>query len=177
MSERATMPVVNARRSPRNANWRGRKPSRARNEERRGKSAKLVFAARTRMSAVATWATTRTQPSPVRCPDQEAEDRVCSSGSGLDPERRQQVGDPEEQHGEHDGRPGQRRPRVLPLRRLEGRHAVADRLDAGQRHGALAERTQDEEQAERLGSLLDRAPMRPAPRTAATSPRSVRTTP
>ena len=72
MSDSATIPVVNASRSPRKANWRGRNPSRARKEERRGKSAKLVFAASTRMSAVATCATTRIAPSPVRCPDQEA---------------------------------------------------------------------------------------------------------
>ena len=66
-SESATMPVVKASRSPRKANWRGRNPSRARNEERRGKSAKLVLAARTRIRAVAIWAMTRTAPSPVRC--------------------------------------------------------------------------------------------------------------
>ena len=48
------IPVVNARRSPRNWNMRGRKPSRAK-LERRGKSAKDVFAASASKSAVAIW--------------------------------------------------------------------------------------------------------------------------
>ncbi len=51
------MPTLNARRSPRKANCRGKNPSRARIEDRRGKSAKLVLAARTRMPIVANWST------------------------------------------------------------------------------------------------------------------------
>ena len=82
MSESATIPVVKASRSPRKANWRGRKPSRARKEERRGKSAKLVFAASTRMSAVATWATTRIAPVTGQVPDQEAQHRVLLAPIG-----------------------------------------------------------------------------------------------
>ena len=48
----ATIPELNARRSPRKANWRGMNPSRARIEASRGKSAKLVWAARTRIPIV-----------------------------------------------------------------------------------------------------------------------------
>jgi hypothetical protein len=54
-NDRATIPELNARRSPLRANCRGKKPSRARIEERRGKSAKLVFAARMRMPIVENW--------------------------------------------------------------------------------------------------------------------------
>src|SRR5438309_589678 len=43
------------RRSPREPNCRGRKPSRARKKDNRGKSAKAVLAASTRMSMVAPW--------------------------------------------------------------------------------------------------------------------------
>ena len=46
------MPFEYASRSPRFANWRGTKPSRARKEATRGKSAKLVLAARMRIRAV-----------------------------------------------------------------------------------------------------------------------------
>jgi hypothetical protein len=50
---RKTTPLENTRRSPRLVNCRGRKPSRAMNDDRRGKSAYAVLAARTRMAAVA----------------------------------------------------------------------------------------------------------------------------
>ena len=49
---RATMPVLNASRSPRNANRLGMNPSRARSDASRGKSANEVLAARTRMPMV-----------------------------------------------------------------------------------------------------------------------------
>ena len=49
------MPFENARRSPRFANWRGMNRSRARKEASRGKSAKLVLAARIRISMVTPW--------------------------------------------------------------------------------------------------------------------------
>jgi hypothetical protein len=49
------MPFENARRSPRFANWRGMNRSRARNDASRGKSAKLVLAAKTRISIVTPW--------------------------------------------------------------------------------------------------------------------------
>ena len=49
------MPLVNASRSPRNWNRRGRKRSRARMLASRGKSAKAVLAASTSSSAVETW--------------------------------------------------------------------------------------------------------------------------
>ena len=49
------MPFEKASRSPRFANWRGMNRSRARNEASRGKSAKLVLAARMRMSIVTPW--------------------------------------------------------------------------------------------------------------------------
>ena len=49
------MPFEKTSRSPRFANWRGMKPSRARNEASRGKSAKRVLAARIRMRAVTAW--------------------------------------------------------------------------------------------------------------------------
>ena len=90
--------------------------------------------------------------------DEEAQHRVLMAPIGLDPEPGEEKGESDEQGGEHDGGPGQRRPGVLPLRRLEGGHAVADRLHAGQRHGALAERAQDQEESERLRPLLDRLP-------------------
>ena len=51
----AMIPVENASRSPRNANWRGMKPSSARTAARRGNALKLVFAARNRSSAVNAW--------------------------------------------------------------------------------------------------------------------------
>ena len=49
------IPFENASRSPRFANWRGMNRSRARNEASRGKSAKLVLAARIRISMVTPW--------------------------------------------------------------------------------------------------------------------------
>ena len=49
---RMRMPFENASRSPRFANWRGMNPSRARKEATRGKSAKLVLAARIRIRVV-----------------------------------------------------------------------------------------------------------------------------
>ena len=55
MRARATIPELNASLSPRRANCRGKKPSRARMEDRRGKSAKLVLAARMRMPMVENW--------------------------------------------------------------------------------------------------------------------------
>ena len=79
------MPVVNASRSPRNANWRGMKSSRARNEERRGKSANAVFAARARTRTVATWMRTKRAPSP-KTSRAICDRTVCSScGSGMIP--------------------------------------------------------------------------------------------
>ena len=53
----AMIPELNARRSPRYANRDGISPSRARSEASRGKSAKAVFAARTRMPIVDSWRT------------------------------------------------------------------------------------------------------------------------
>ena len=50
---RKMMPLENTSRSPRLANWRGRKPSRAMMEDNRGKSAYAVLAARMRMANVA----------------------------------------------------------------------------------------------------------------------------
>ena len=49
------IPFEKARRSPLNANWRGMNLSFARMADSRGKSAKLVFAARNSTSAVAAW--------------------------------------------------------------------------------------------------------------------------
>ena len=55
-SDASTMiPYENARRSPRNANWRGMWPSPARIASSRGKALKLVFAARNSSSAVNAW--------------------------------------------------------------------------------------------------------------------------
>ena len=48
--------------------------------------------------------------------------------------------------------PGQGRARVLPFRRFEGGHAVGDRLDAGQRRAAGAERPQHDEERQRTGA-------------------------
>src|SRR5450756_2305813 len=52
---RPMMPFEKTRRSPRFWNCRGTKPSRARMDESRGKSAKLVWAATTKMAIVAIW--------------------------------------------------------------------------------------------------------------------------
>ena len=52
MTARRITPFEKTRRSPRFSNWRGRKRSRARIEESRGKSWYEVFAARTRIAAV-----------------------------------------------------------------------------------------------------------------------------
>jgi hypothetical protein len=52
MSARTMIPFENAKRSPRAENWRGMKRSLARMPESRGKSAKAVFAARTRRAKV-----------------------------------------------------------------------------------------------------------------------------
>ena len=83
--ESATMPVVNASRSPRNANWRGMKPSRAMNEDSRGKSANAVFAASARTRTVASWMRTKKMPSPTSSCAICAR-TVCSSlGSGTTP--------------------------------------------------------------------------------------------
>ena len=49
------IPVENARRSPRNANWRGMKPSSASTAASRGKAANEVLAARNSSSAVNAW--------------------------------------------------------------------------------------------------------------------------
>ena len=46
------MPLENTSRSPRRANWRGRKPSWPRIEARIGKPLNAVFAASTRIAAV-----------------------------------------------------------------------------------------------------------------------------
>ena len=52
MTARTTIPALNASRSPRKANRLGMKPSFARIDDSRGKSAKLVFAARIRIAIV-----------------------------------------------------------------------------------------------------------------------------
>ncbi len=52
---RTMTPFENTRRSPRLANWRGMNRSRARIDERRGKSWYDVFAARTRIAVVKNW--------------------------------------------------------------------------------------------------------------------------
>ena len=49
------MPLENTSRSPRRANWRGRKPSLARSEASTGKPLKAVLAARIRIAAVNAW--------------------------------------------------------------------------------------------------------------------------
>ena len=53
----ATIPALNARRSPRNAKRLGMNPSRASSDDSRGKSAKEVLAARMRMPIVENWRT------------------------------------------------------------------------------------------------------------------------
>ncbi len=53
MAASATMPREKTRRLPRNASWRGRKPSFPTNALSRGKSAKAVLAAITRITVVA----------------------------------------------------------------------------------------------------------------------------
>ena len=53
ITARPMMPLLKTSRSPRLANWRGMNPSRARIDDRRGKSAKLVWAATTRIAMVA----------------------------------------------------------------------------------------------------------------------------
>ncbi len=50
-----TMPLLNASRSPRLCSWRGRNRSWARIEASVGKPLKAVFAASTRIAAVAAW--------------------------------------------------------------------------------------------------------------------------
>ena len=83
---RTTMPVLNASRSPRNWNWRGRKPSRARMLDRRGKSANDVFAARISSSAVAIWTSQRYgDPSPTIVLATWLTTVTCSDGSGRMP--------------------------------------------------------------------------------------------
>ena len=51
------IPLLNASRSPRVCNWRGRYPSRDRIEASTGKPLNAVFAASTRISAVTNWST------------------------------------------------------------------------------------------------------------------------
>ena len=97
---------------------------------------------------------------------------VCRSGSstGAIPKFDREERDPDEQHAEEAGHDGQRRRRVLRLRRLERRHAGRDRLGAGQRDGAGRERPQDEDHRDgldRVAALLDdrRCTRWPSPRT------------
>ncbi len=59
------------------------KLSRARNDASLGKSAKLVFAARARMSAVATWTVTSTGPEPAMWRVINDRTVCCSLGSGM----------------------------------------------------------------------------------------------
>ena len=83
--------------------------------------------------------------------DQESR-RSATAPSALarvrhDAECAGQEADAEEQRGEDRCRPDQGDARIAPLRRLEGWHAVADGLDAGQRRRPGAERTQDRRDA------------------------------
>ena len=79
---RATIPALNASRSPRYANWRGMKPSRARIEATRGKSAKLVWAARTRIPIVESCSTYQIGPGPnMARPICERTDSPLAAGS------------------------------------------------------------------------------------------------
>src|SRR5579864_2508540 len=56
-TDKAIIPLENTRRSPRRASWWGRNPSRAMIDDSLGKSAKLVFADRHKIAAVAAWRT------------------------------------------------------------------------------------------------------------------------
>ena len=68
------MPFENTNRSPRFANCRGKNRSRASKLDSRGKSAKAVFAARTRIAAVAAWTRTRSTEDPWAEPWEPATD-------------------------------------------------------------------------------------------------------
>ncbi len=64
--DRAMMPLENTSRCPRLVSWRGMKESSAWKLARRGKSAKLVLAASTRMNIVAAWVKmNRAWPTPL----------------------------------------------------------------------------------------------------------------
>ena len=155
MPARAMMPVVKASRSPRKANWRGRKPSRARKDERRGKSAKLVLAASTRMRAVATWARIRIAAVTGDLADEQAEHRLLLARDRARcrsrwPGRR----------SPGTGSPKTTAAQVSVVRAffhsggLKAGHAIRDRLDAGQGHRALREGAEDEEKSQCLAAGL-----------------------
>ena len=155
------MPIENASRSPRNAKWRGKKPSSARTAARRGNAANDVFAARNSSSAVNAWNAKNRRFSPYTVRATWAI-TVCFArvlGEHVDPvdddvraDRVDRVlrgheRDPHEQDGEDDRHRDQRLGGVLRLRRLERRHARRDRLGPGERDGARRERPQQDEDA------------------------------
>ena len=150
------IPQLNARRSPRIANWRGMYPSTARIRARRGAPLKPVFAARMRMSVVTAWKSTNGQPVP--------EDLLRDLGDEGDLLGR--VRDDAEREGEdghaHEDRPEQEphrghRVRGIPrLGRLEGGHAVRDRLRPAERHRAEGEGPDDEDHGQGLEPAFGR---------------------
>ena len=136
---RATIPQEKARRSPRNPNWRGMYSSWARIAASRGKALKLVLTARKRISAVAAWKRRNgIVPSPKTAAATIATTVGPPSSGGPDPEAVGDDRDPDEEDAEQDRHRQHRVGGVLRLGRLEGGHAVGDRLDAGQGDGPAA---------------------------------------
>ena len=144
------MPLENTRRWPRTMNWRGMKLSPAWNDASRGKSAKLVLAARTRISIVpACSARNMAWPAGV-WPNTNLP--TCEITVGVPPSYGMAwTRDGEERQAEeHDAQQGahvdQGVAGVLPRRRPERGHTVADRLDAGHGCAAGAEGLQEDQQ-------------------------------
>ena len=141
------MPLEKASRWPRLVSCRGMKASSAWKLASRGKSAKLVLAASTRISSVNSWKMKNCGPLPTT-PLAICEMTVVSvvrHGAHVAGQPRQaEEHDAEERAHHHEGRAG-----VLPLRRLEGGHAVRDGLDAGHGRAARGEGVEQEEQRRR----------------------------
>ena len=140
------MPLENASRSPRVCSWRGRKRSWARIEPSTGKPLNAVFAASARISAVMTM--TKKNPGRKSGTPRPRAGRPSSAGRSragrrgtaragssaiFTPVSRASAMRPMNMVTESTPEQQQRRRRVLRLRLAERRHAVADRLDAGQR--------------------------------------------
>ena len=135
---RTMMPFENARRSPRKANCFGMTPSRAMTEASVGRPAKACSPPGSGSSPSRPGPRRRRRPSRRR--SARSGRRPSSSPTGTMSSSRRQEGGAEEEGGEDRRHPDQRSRGVLRLRRLEVRHAVGDRLDAGQGGGSRTRR-------------------------------------
>ena len=152
---RATIPALNASRSPRNAKRLGMNPSRARSDDSRGKSAKRRVGGEDR-GCPSSRAGGRSTATPVPKTARPICEMTVSCSLGTAPTTPASQDVPRNITPDEDAHDRERRPRVARLGRLEGGHAVRDGLDAGDRAAAVGERAHQEQQPERFGRDRDR---------------------